>query len=359
MSGQIPWTDEQSEAPCARPKQRALFAAAAVAIAVAVLAGDIVAARHGGTESADRGSVRRPSSWGTPSITRTQQVTYRRLAVTVPASWTLNNARCGSPQGNTVLLPIGTSACRMTRATGITWIELRPSGVGVPPIQDAHSNHVTVDRNPATEVTGRVEGYAVVLIDVPNARASAFVHAPDAATARRLAATIAVVQHDNHGCVSQLSYEPLTTVRAQSNPGTEQSLVPGYPSSMAVCDYTGDLLTAGKEVAPSDFARDLALLRALPRGFSLAPARFNNARNCVDSTDLAASVDRDRRQWYTVLVRYGAAPILVLRARIGFCGYLGITNGVVSGQSGIALVHFLDTAPTGPEFPETVQPAPK
>jgi hypothetical protein len=58
------------------------------------------------------------------------------------------------------------------------------------------------------------------------------------------------------------------------------------------------------------------------------------------------------------LVRYRTGPVLVLHARIGECGYLGITNGAVSAQRGKFDLAELLIRPShvSPGFPEHVVP---
>jgi hypothetical protein len=119
-------------------------------------------------------------------------------------------------------------------------------------------------------------------------------------------------------------------------------------------------MVGSAEVPPSQLAADLALLRSLPRGYSIDPKVSPRTDTCTTFADPAAALDPDDGIWYAVLVRYRAAPTLVLHARVGDCGYLGITNGAFAAQrgSGLKLVKFLDIARAGAEFRLHVVPAP-
>jgi hypothetical protein len=249
-------------------------------------------------------------------------------------------------------IAIGT--CTGSIPHGITWVEFADPGQYQRPVEHARTRHIGVDGNPATETTGRVQGNAVVVVDVRAASARVTVHSPSAQHAERIADTLAVVDVDSHGCVTRATYEPLPATPPPARPAARHELIPGQPTSMAVCGYDPGGLGGSGEVPALSLAADLAMLRGLPPGYSVARG---HPGSCTDTPDAADSLDRGG-DWYAVLVHYHDGPTLVLHARIGTCGYLGITNGSVSAQRGrFELTDFLiRPSHVSPGFPEYVVP---
>ena len=127
-------------------------------------------------------------------------------------------------------------------------------------IINARTEHITVEGRPATRVTGRIRPteivgdrriLAVVFVNVPAAQASVVVYSPSVEQARKIAATLAVVDADSSGCAAREPYRALPAIPPPPEPAARNSLVPGHPESMAVCGYVGSGLFAGAEVRAS------------------------------------------------------------------------------------------------------------
>ena len=374
------WGDQQRRAaeqpddpiaPVPASRHRIGLLAGAAAASVVLIAAGAIALRDSGTGRADRSGAPLSSPTGLHSSASSpgppsQQVTYHRLAVTVPASWPINDAVCGIPRGDTVLVPGPTSQCLVPRPPGITWVQLTTAGPfyqdpSYGPLRDRRVQAIEVHGLPATRTTGSLrDGDAVVYVSVPGADAGAIVYSPSRAKADAIARTLQVVDMDANGCATHAPYRALPRYPAPADPAARRSLVPGHPVSMVVCGYVGTGLVGSAEAATADLPRDLTLLGSLPPGYSIDPTVTPRRDTCSTFADPAAALDPDGPVWYTVLVGYEHAPTLVLHARVGICGYLGLTNGAFAAQrgSGTALIEFLEIAHAGAEYRTHVVPAP-
>lgn len=347
-----------------RPGRRVRWVsvAAAVTVAAAVAIGAaVLTTRSSGREHLPVGQSK-PATTAPPGPSvlagSTKQVTFRHLAVRVPAAWPINDQQCGTPRADTVLVTTSALLCVTLPPRGITWVAFVSAGSGATGAKHATTRPITLDGHPGTERSWSANGNTVIQIDVPDAKADMTVTSPSPTRARAIAATLAFVDHDSFGCASESPYRPLTTGGPAAVPGAETSLVPGRPAGISVCSYGGSLLVNGRAVAGADLAKDVAALRSLPRGLSIAHPAAVDGNSCTTPKHPATSLDRFDPEWFAILVHYRSGPDLVLRVRLGlFCGYLGVTNGSVTGQRAQALVELVLNNSVGALLPTSVRPA--
>ena len=364
------WADERrSQAPevrqrpviADRPRRLRWIAVATSAAAVAAVATTLALVTSGNGTTAAQQTPATTNSMPPPPPPPTQQVTYHHLAISVPASWQLNDQHCGAPQGDTVLLPGPVLACLVGEAPDITVVRFRP--VYEPTIvgNDATWTDDQVDGHFAHRATGRYHSYPAIVVDVPDAQAAVLITAPTMAEAADLEQTLRVVDVDSYGCHTHQQLVPLIQTPAPTVPGADQSLVPGQPTSLSVCGYESDLLSGSGQVPSDQLDQSVAMLRDLPPGLSRAPDRFNQPVSCTETDDLSLALDRDDSEtpWYEVLVHYRSGDTLTLRVRLAFCGDLGVSNGAVTAQWSNDLVSFVSQfSHVGAATPQYTHPAP-
>lgn len=347
-----------------RPRRGRWIAVATSAAAVAAVATTLALVSNGnGTTAAQQTPATTNSGTTTPPPPPppTQQVTYHHLSISVPASWRLNYQFCGSPQGDTVLLPGPVLGCLTGAAPNITVVRFQqayePTVVG----KDTTWSDDQVDGHLAHRATGRYADYPAIVVDVPDAQAAVLITAPTMAGAEELEHTLRIVDVDSYGCPAHQQLVPLLQTPAPSVPGADHSLVPGQPVSISVCGYEDDLLAGSGQVPSDQFDESLAMLRGLPQGLSRGPDRDNQPISCTETDDLSLALDRDNSTtpWYEVLVHYADGDTLTLRVRLGFCGDLGVSNGAATGQWSNDLVTFVSRySHVGSANPQYTHPAP-
>ena len=239
--------------------------AVAAAAAVLLIAGGAFALRDSsGTPAAksaapSTGAPATASQASTSSPPRppppgTQQVTFRSLAVTVPASLARSTTQyCGSPRSDTVLLPEAPTA-GLSRAGGrrcITWVQM--FGVAIPRNTRAttrsstpHTRPIAVDGQSATD-DHRRDPAAVMpssSSDVPAARARATVYSPSPGT--RPPRSRCTLDRGRRGqprlChpTRRIAPLPADPPPAQSGGCAQFAHSRRIPSSMVICGYVGE-----------------------------------------------------------------------------------------------------------------------
>jgi hypothetical protein len=275
-----------------------------------------------------------------------RQITYHRLAVTVPASWPLNDISGENlPQSDTVILPIGVAGCACGGAPDVTSVRFGATTDRPPKLTAPHQRGATIDGVHATETTGRIRNDTVVFLVIAAADASVTIQSPQPGEVQRLIATLRVVDVDSVGCPTRSAYVPLRATRASGHTGAADALVPGIPSSLISCLYGSGLFSYGQAIAPDQIAATIAILDAAPLGFSRAAS---GSSQCSPSAPLSAALDRDddagdpgEQAEFVLVARYTSGPPVTVRARIGFCGELGATNGSRDAQVSPALLNLL------------------
>ena len=135
---------------------------------------------------------------------------------------------------------------------------------------------------------------------------------------------------------------------AADRPGESAALLPGQPDSITACRYLAGWLEQGVGLSGAAARKFTATLNGLPPGLSrttdlgLVRCRPAGALGSVDDPLAGDSMA------YRIQAHYPDGPEVGLVARVGWCGELGITNGVRTGQCTMALVNLLwDTVGAG------------
>lgn len=368
-------SERRTGAPDVRPtprtaepeRNRGRWIAVVSAAALVIVLSVALVLAGGGSSPKSAGEATQPAATSSPPPTETtQQVTYHHLAITVPASWQINDERCGTPQSNTVLLPGGTLGCAVASPSNVTWVAFGRDQDSL--ANDATREETTLDGASAIKWTGVTkdgvggfaDGVPALVLDVPSADPSVLIASPDRQELDRLASAVHVVNSASDGCPSEEPYRALTDEPMPDHAGADEQLIPGEPASLIVCAYDGEHQLGGSGVVTGEaLTSDVAMLRALPSGLSRAPDNSYDHGSCTQTADPSKALDRDPEAYFIVLARYDSGAVLKLYVRVGTCGDLGVTNGTVTGQLSADLVRFVATVTrTTVTSPMNVHPAP-
>jgi hypothetical protein len=215
--------------------------------------------------------AQRPDHHATTVVTATtrtvdasmQVVSYRGVEAHVPADWTINNTRCGTPMVNTVMTQDGpVPACLVRQPPNLTVLYLS----GVSPYDDRAAiatTPTTVDGHPALRGTG-THGQDPTVLDVlvvPDIGVIAAAESPDPATRTKLIDDLHIVDVDSVGCTTHVA--SLTP----PGPGTgTSSLITDPPATGSICRYSGNALVKSIALTPAQLDALVAILDSLPDG---------------------------------------------------------------------------------------------
>jgi hypothetical protein len=296
----------------------------------------------------------------TPATTRTasappgfQVVTFHGLSITVPQSWQVMVGGSCTLNNNIVQLPGGAPLCGMPPYLDLTIVEFFDN-LPLSVISAARTTETTISGLPATRTEG-IEGRRPALAyTVPALHASVLIKPARGKSGEDLAASLQVNEVDVHGCrakVSPIATLPLPTGTAHHGPAG--MLVPSAPVSAIVCRYNAGWLESGNLLTGSALHSFVDTLNSLPPGLSRANNPSLMHCGTQDLNDrLAADLEA-----YRIEMRYPQGPPMVLFARFGQCGELGISNGIRTAQRTDALVNLLlHTVSAAHGFPSRVVP---
>ena len=257
----------------------------------------------------------------------TQTVSWHDLEVDVPAGWKINDATCGTPVRDTVIIPEGPiAACGFSQPPGLTVVRISTALHSVDAVRWAQSatddytlNGHQARRGIGTSSDGTTELSVVI---VPDADIAMSVESPSASLRRSIVDSARIVSTDSRGCSTRLGTAPSTGGRA----GTDDSLVPDDPSTVAICRYTDGLLERSVTVADQQLGDLRQMLSSLP-----PPHGPSGPPSCT--------ADADRV--FVLRFRYRDGPGVDLRVHIGVCTDLLATNGIRSSSISSAVLTFL------------------
>ncbi len=273
------------------------------------------------------------------SGTLTQSVSYHGVEVRVPASWRVNDTRCGTPMHDTVLIEDGspTTLCGVLRPPDhLTVVRLTridsPEGLARARVANIAA---TVTGRPAMRGTGTPAGgeKRLDVLVLPTAGVVVSVEAPNPATAQRLLATARLVHIDDLGCLDRVTSRMKTVINHRF--GGPDPLVPGRPSQATICRYSGDWLARSVRLAPDDLAKLVSIFNSLPPGVSQPGPEFSEIPN------LCA---QDVHRMFLIRFDYPAGSPVVVVARIGGCKDLSARSRTRTSKINGALVKFLISA---------------
>jgi hypothetical protein len=273
-----------------------------------------------------------------------QVITYHGLSITVPASWLVTVGEPCQPDRSIVELPSwGSNMCTRDADPDVTIVELL--GQAGPPasMEVTSTSHTTISGLPAIRTDGirnggEFPGRSAFSYSIPALQVVVQIMPASDQIARELDASLRVDAVDAHGCrsrVTEIATLPSHPVSHRS--GLTEALLPGQPTSVSVCRYTSgwleqrytsSWLEQGAFLSGAAAQQLTATLDRLPTGLS----RSNTPTliQCAGHDD--ASPEGDYHDAFQFEARYPEGPPVVLIARLGWCGDLGISNGARTGQ---------------------------
>jgi hypothetical protein len=303
-----------------RRRRRRRFGAIAVStvITVSSVAFVVFALTRGG-------SGETPVASGTPIPASLGQVIgFHGLEVTVPASWKINDATCGTPRSDTVIRDIGaTETCLVTRPPGISSLQLLDNPD--PWLPQLRSIRTITNQHGVQLERGTISGGPAVY--VPDVRVMMFVDTVTNAGSSAIIDSIRLTDIDPNGCtMHEMQLGPPSSY--QPDASMHDVLIPGSPSSIAICHYVDHWLVSSTTVAGQEMTNLISVVNGLPEGFVHAPPSTYDPSQCSEPSSAGGELGSGYLLWVS---EAGAAP-LPLWAHVGICGHLGITNGARNGQ---------------------------
>jgi len=280
-----------------------------------------------------------------------QVVTYHGLSITVPASWRVGvGMACPAPNHGIVVLP-GTSAlCLPNRIAIVEFGGLQP----IPPERVTSTQQVTIDGVPAVRQEGDYGRPAVAYV-VARLQAAVLFYPTASETADDLAASLRVDAVDVHGCASRIRDPKQFPGLTSAASGAAGALIPGQPESLLACRYEDGWLEQGGTLSGTKLQAFVTTVNGLPAGLSRAANTIPYV--CPGDPSIAHGVplpgDDDL---YRLELRYPDRSPVLLTARVGWCGDLGIGDGSRTGQATDALLHLLSDTVGVADWPSPIRP---
>jgi hypothetical protein len=244
-----------------RRRARVLVGSAAAAVlVVAVMAAVTVSPSRPAT--LDQGAEEPP---GPVVPTGTQPVSFHGLQLFVPAAWTLQHTRCGTPLTDTAVVRDGSpvATCFLNEPSGLTVAELHPLDSPDGKVLDARAREpLSVDGHAARRGEGTAFGRSVEVLSVPDVGVVVEARSPDLALRHRIVASARVVPVDSLGCLDHVA--PLAPSGQSDHEGAAEALVPGSPVSASVCRYSGSWLMRSLALPDSRLTGLVQLMNSLP-----------------------------------------------------------------------------------------------
>jgi hypothetical protein len=325
-------------APAARRHRRWVAPLIAAAAVVVVAAGALAAAQLAGRHSSHRPAAPSPSvSLPAPVPAGQQRITYHGLAVDVPSSWRLNDARCGTPIHDTVMLPGLVASCAINRPPKIVSVQFAgPNALWTDGLTSKTTRTVAIDGISTTIVEGQDTALHQAVVTVPSRSAVALLSAPQESQVIQLIASLSIVDVDANGCLSKASEVlDLSTARPSARAGIGRALIPGAPAQVSICRYEAGWIEQSATLTGARRDAFVQALNAAPPGYSIAAKNSYLPSTCrTTATSPGSLTGRDAMdsEAFLVTAHYPSGPDLVVIARLGFCGRLGESNGTRQAQ---------------------------
>lgn len=325
-----------------RARRRLLVASLTVASVVVVVAALFAARashhtlRSGAPSARDVWTVRTTIN----SPRAVQIVSSAGYEIEVPRSWKLSDQACGVPLADTVLFDqsdMGYPYCTMNQPNGLTVVTFEDvSYTRTLGWSKAKQVHVRLGAGRGVEAwvqrfAAAPKQLAIVGESLP---VGLVIQGPDAAI-RRIASTVRLVRVDPRGCLSEVrTLEPTQPARR----GSRDSLIPGRPTSAAICIYSRRWLVESRTLSAKARSRIAFLLRHLKAGQTALPRTV---------TDRSGYCDALAGDFAVVLFGYSTGPTDVVFVHADGCvpthgsapiPGLSATNGYRSGQISTTLL---------------------
>ena len=329
-------------------QQRRWFSIGAVLVAVILVVGLLVALSGSSRRTGPPATQQAPVT--TTGITPPRQgdlsfVSFHGLQIAVPATWPLDDQTCGTPQGNTVLLP--DEAVTTCAAWGpanlmvVTFFELSTAirlGWGKAAFHTVTNagQKVSMGWLAASRQSPRL-----LVLFARQVGAAVGIQSPSRTTAQRLMGSVRVVTVDADGCPSKV--RDLHPAGPSSLPGAAIKLVPGAPTGVALCRYEYRWLAESAHASGHALSTLVRILNGLKPGTSHVTGHGGES---------PAACDQDAARGFLLRFSYPSAAIDSVFVHISGCGALSSSNGSRSGQINLALVTALTQALGYEGFPD-------
>jgi hypothetical protein len=255
-------------------------------------------------------------------------VGYHGIEVTVPRSWKLNKTTCGTPIANTVIRDEGAvPTCAIPRPPGVSSVELQAD----PSQWLALLRHVrtVTNRYGVRLLEGSVRQRPGLTVVLPAVGVLIFVDTTRRSETTRILDSIRITARDVSGCnMRQRVLEPPAHYRPADPAGLARQLVPPGAGSATLCHYQDNWLVSAAVASGAELAQLTQQANGVPRGYVHASRRDYLPGLCSRPT----SAGGERGTGFELTVHYPQRAAVRLWAHIGFCGPLGITNGVRTGR---------------------------
>lgn len=264
-----------------------------------------------------------------------QMIGFHGIVLTVPGSWHINDIRCATPVGDTVVRDTGGYlACLAARPPSVSSVELFDNPISWQPrmrqvseLTNSHGVHLL-----RGSVAGR--GDAVV---VPVVGVLMFIDTTTPELEQRILDSVQMVDTDANGCpMREQTLNPPSSSQlrgAPFRPYATRYVIAPTPASIGLCHYEDNWLMSSTTVTGPALNEIVRAANSATPGLSHARSSQFSPGICDEPSAEGGEVGSG----FVLHVHYPGQPDLLLWAHIGFCGPLGITNGERSGQLSLAL----------------------
>ena len=255
----------------------------------------------------------------------TKGVTFHGLQVVVPTTWALNATQCGFAISDTVIIGGGpVDGCDMDPAPKVSSLQFMPlSFYGKQTPQSVGDwktisllGHDALQKD--TSPTDKLPLFEKQIV-IPDIDTVLTLRAPTDGTNQQILATAQIVPTDDLGCSAQQMAEPkIEPMKTAANPNP--ILVAGF-TKILLCRYGQGAIEQSLNLTAADQMTLANELNNDPSGLSHLDQSFT--RTCDDYSN---------RDTYQIIATYPEQKQLILTARIGTCGSLGVSDGSQNRQ---------------------------
>jgi hypothetical protein len=299
--------------------RRGRQALAVVAVAAATAAAVVIPLTVTGSAARRDRHVTTPAPLPRPS--NEQVIGFHGIEITVPASWKMNDLRCGTPIADTVIRDTGGSThCLIARPPKVNSVELTADLIGT--VKSIHQTSDVTNPHGVRLFSGEAGRDTGVII--PTAGVVLFVNASPAMT-QRILDSVRRVTTDWSGC--KMHESQLKPVAPGPLPLKYQPyiIVPG-PTSIAICHYEDNWLVSSTVTTGAAMANVVQTANTAPNEFVHEAPHRGVYVPCATPVRLGG----ERGTGFILWAHYpdGKARELWFQSD---CGALGITNGQRAG----------------------------
>ena len=342
-----------TSSPMSRRRLTLAWAAAATVVVLAI--GIFVALRTGGPRATVTQDFKDTLSlpFGEGNVlprppSGKKSINFQGLTVDVPQQWPLNATTCDKPRVATYILPTFGEMCEASNPPNVDSVNFFTSSVELharvlmddlplktPPLQIKGDLTVQATRSESTP------GSSPYLIEtyVDTLGAGVLITGMTQQSANELASTLSVHDFDQNGCLANgKNYVDLPADPAQAPAASalQKMLVPQSPARIVLCRSKSGHLQQSAVLTGSDAEDFTQTINSVTPGLSRTPEVDSLCAPALKSKTATAPGEYFGNDWladvYTIFAVYPDGQRVSLISKLGFCGDLGVTNGVRTGQ---------------------------